>query len=110
MVICTLGVGWLLSALGIGQNIDWVWTLCLGVVAILIILLSGGIDKVSIVLSPVLLVGSLLSVLRQSGRLSIDVEMPILVIVFGLSILISQLPQIPLPRWLDLPTAKRNQA
>ncbi len=64
--------------------------------------LSGGVDKMSVVIGPFFIVGSFLSILRQTGRLETDVEIPILVILIGALLLAARLPQVPLPRWFDL--------
>lgn len=104
VLIIVVGVGWLVSALGFGPGINWVWTLGLGVIGILTIVASGGFDKVSIVIGPFFLVASLLSVLRQTGQLSLDIEVPVLVISIGVFSLLAQLPAIPKPGWfIELP-------
>lgn len=103
ILIITVGVGWLLSARGIGPGIDWVWTLGLGVIGFLTFILSGGVDKLSIVLGPFFLVSSVLSVLRQTQRLKLDTEMPVLVILVGVLLMIAQTRLIPQPSWI-IPT------
>ena len=100
ILIITIGVGWLLTVQGYAPNINWVWTLSLAIVGILTFVLSGGIDKVSIVIGPFLLAAALLSLLRQKGTLQIDTEVPILVILIGVLLLLAQLRVIPLPSWL----------
>ncbi len=100
LVIVTVGVGWLLSTIGVGANINWVWTLGLAVGGVLTFLLSG-IDKVSVIVGPLLLIASGLSVLRQTDRVSLDIEVPILVIVSGVLLAVARLPSIPAPGWLD---------
>ena len=99
LLVITVGVGWLLTALGWGLGIHWIWTLGLGVVGILTFVVSGGVDKVSIVVGPFLLAASFLSILRQTGRLSVDIEIPILVITIGVLLLLSHVLPIPNPRW-----------
>lgn len=99
ILIITVGIGWLLSAQGIGQGIDWIWTLGLGVVGVLTFVLSGGCDKLSVVLGPFFLVSSLLSVLRQTGQLSVNTEMPILVIVVGVLLMVAQSRYVAPPSW-----------
>ena len=79
VLIIAVGVGWLLTAQGYAPGVNWIWILGLGVVGILTFVLSKGFDKVSVVLGPFFLLASLLSVLRQTGRLSLDIEMPVLV-------------------------------
>jgi hypothetical protein len=100
LLIVTVGIGWLLTAQGIMPGINWVWTLCLGIVGIATFVLSGGLDKVSVVVGPFLLISSVLSILRQTGRLSESTEMPLLVICIGGLLLLAQLPSIVAPRWL----------
>ena len=41
-------------------------------------------------------------ILRQTGRISLDVEVPILVIVIGCLLLIARSKSIPLPDWMVL--------
>jgi hypothetical protein len=108
ILIITVGVGWLLTAQGIGPGINWVWTLGLGVVGFLAFVLSGGIDKLSVVFGPFFLVGSFLSILRQRGQLKVDTEIPILVIVLGVLLLVARLRSIPTPRWAIEPPRDRN--
>ena len=103
ILIIVVGLGWLLTAQGFGPGINWVWTLGLGVIGILTFLLSG-FDKVSVVLGPFFLLASLLSVLRQTGNLSLDIEVPVLVISIGVLLLFARLPAVPTPGWL-VPTA-----
>jgi hypothetical protein len=100
ILIITIGVGWLLTAQGFGPGVNWVWTLGLGVVGILTFILSGGVDKVSVVVGPFFLAGSVLSILRQTGNLGADLEVPILVILVGVLLLSAQLSAVPSPRWL----------
>jgi hypothetical protein len=103
ILIIVVGIGWLLTALGVGPGINWLWTLGLGVVGILIFVVSKGIDKVSLVLGGFFLLASLLSVLRQTGQLSVDIEVPVLVISIGILLLVAQLAAIPKPTWYEEP-------
>jgi hypothetical protein len=95
----TLGIGWLLTALDVAPRIDWAWTLGLAVIGLATLAL-GGIDKVTVVVGPFFLIGSLLSVLRQSGRLTLDVEVPILVITAGVLMLVARSKAVRTPQWL----------
>jgi len=109
ILLITLGVGWLLTTLGVMPQIDWVWTLGLGVVGIVAFAL-GGVNKVTIVIGPLFLVASFLSILRQTGRLKIDIEIPVLVIVAGVLLLVAHLPVVPTPSWLtEQPKAPREK-
>jgi hypothetical protein len=98
LLVIVVGVGWLLTAQGIAPGINWVWTLGLGVIGLLAVLVSG-IDKVSVVLGPFFILASFLSVARQQGYLKLDTEVPILVISIGVLLLIARLPAIPAPKW-----------
>jgi hypothetical protein len=98
ILIIIVGVGWLLTARGFGPAINWVWTFGLGAIGILTFVL-GGFDKVSVVVGPFFLLSSLLSVLRQTGSVNLDTEVPVLVISIGILLLAAQLPAIPKPGW-----------
>lgn len=100
LLIITLGIGWLLTAQGVGPGINWVWTLGLGIAGILVFVVSGGVDKLSIVIGPFFLIASVLSILRQTGQIKVDIEMPVLVIAVGALLLLAQWPRVVAPRWL----------
>ncbi len=99
LLLIAVGAGWLLSALGVAPSIDWIWTLGLAVVGLLTLAISG-IDKFSIVVGPFFFIASGLSILRQSDRLPLEVEVPILVILAGILMLIARLPVVPIPSWV----------
>ncbi|NUQ64530.1 MAG: hypothetical protein HUU20_18855 [Pirellulales bacterium] len=99
VLLIAVGAGWLLTALGIAPGIDWVWTLGLAVVGFLAFVV-GGFDKATFVAGTFFIVTSCLSVLRQTDRITIDVEVPILVMVAGVLLLIARHPAIPVPRWI----------
>ena len=100
ILIITMGVGWLLTVQGYAPGVNWVWTLGLGVIGVMTFVISGGLDKVSVVIGPFFLVGSFFSLLRQTGRLKMDLELPLLVILVGVLLLVAQLRLIPLPGWI----------
>jgi hypothetical protein len=54
-----------------------------------------------VVVGPFFIITACLSVLRQAGRLSLDVEIPILVILAGVLLLIARWPAIPIPDWIE---------
>jgi hypothetical protein len=99
LLIVVVGVGWLLTARGIGPEINWVWTLGLGAVGVVTFIVAGGVDKVSVVVGPFFIVASILSLMRQSGNLLVDTEVPILVIAVGVLLFIAQTPFVPVPKW-----------
>ena len=108
-LLITVGSGWLLSALGIVPDIDWVWTLALAMIGSLTLAL-GGLNKVSVVLGPFFLLASGCSVLRQTGHLRLNVEVPSLVIFVGILMLVARLPIFSMPSWMldDSTSLKRS--
>lgn len=106
ILIIALGVGWLLTTAHVVPGVNWVWTIGLGVTGVLI--LAGSFDKVTVVVGPFLMAATFFSILRQTGRLSIDIEVPALVIVFGALMLAAQLLPIPLPKWISPPAEPKS--
>jgi hypothetical protein len=102
IVTTVVGVAWLLNVLQVMPGVDWLWTAGLAAAGVLA-LAVGGLNRVSVVIGPFLLVSSVLSVMRQTGKLAVDREMPILVIVLGLLMLVAQLARLPLPEALQDP-------
>jgi hypothetical protein len=109
VLLITLGIGWLLTSLGVVPQVDWVWTLGLAFVGVLAFVL-GGFDKVTVAVGPFFLIASCLSVMRQTGRLAINLEVPILVIAAGVLLLVARLKSIPAPDWLIEDQNKRRGA
>lgn len=98
ILLITVGVGWLLTVLNVTPGIDWVWTLGLAVIGLMAFVL-GGFDKFTVVAGPFFLAASFLSVLRQTDRLHVNTEVPILVILAGVLLLVARIPTIPMPVW-----------
>lgn len=107
ILLIGLGIGWLLSAMDLMPGIDWVWSVGLATIGVLTFLV-GGVDKVTVAIGPFFLLASLLSLMRQTGRLKMDIEIPILVIAAGLLLLIARHPAIPSPRWMVPPRGPRT--
>ena len=108
ILLIAVGAGWLLTTLGIVPGIDWVWTLGLAAVGLLT-LAVGGLDKVTVVIGPFFILASCLSILRQTNRLRLDVEVPILVIAAGILLLVARSPMIPTPSWIAAgPTSSQD--
>jgi hypothetical protein len=99
VMLITVGAGWLLSSLDVFPEIDWIWTLGLAVVGFLVIAI-GGFDKFTLAVGPFFMIAACLSVLRQLGRLPLDVEVPILVITSGVLMLLVRSPRVATPSWL----------
>lgn len=101
ILIITIGVGWLLATLGVMPGVVWVWTLGLAAAGVLTVVL-GGWNKVTAVTAPLLIAASIFSVLRQTGRLSLDHEVPILVILLGVLLIVARSKSIPAPSWISI--------
>lgn len=103
-----VGVTWLLNVLDILPGVDWMWTVGLAAAGILSIAI-GGLNKLTVVIGPFLVAASLCSLLRQTGRLAVDREIPVLVIILGVLMLVSQLSRLPVPDVLrpEDPTDKK---
>ena len=98
MLLITVGCGWLLSTLGVAPEIHWIWTLGLAITGVLVFVM-GGFDKFTVVVGPFFIIASCLSVLRQTDRLHLDIEIPILVIIGGVLLLVARSSMIPIPIW-----------
>jgi hypothetical protein len=99
VLVIVLGVTWLLNILRVLPGVDWIWTVGLAAVGVLT-LLVGGINKLTVVVGPFLMVGSVCSLLRQLDVLPIDREIPILTIALGILMLIAQVLSLPVPEIL----------
>ena len=99
VVLITVGFGWLLSSAGVMPSIDWLWTLGLAVSGGLAFAVAGW-DKVTAVVGPMLMAASGLSMLRQSGHITLGTEMPILVMLLGVLLLVARSPKVRRPQWL----------
>lgn len=105
IILITVGVGWLLTTLGVVPGIDWVWTLGLAAFGFLTIAV-GGFDKFTMVVGPFFIIASCMSTMRQTNRINIDIEIPILVIISGVLLLVVRSPSIPSPKWVVDETPK----
>jgi hypothetical protein len=107
LLLITLGVGWLLTTLGIIPDVNWVWTLGVALVGVLSFAF-GGVDKVTVVVGPFFMLASCLSLLRQTGRLDVDKEIPLLVIAAGVLMLVARRKSVPAPKWLSESADRRG--
>jgi membrane-associated HD superfamily phosphohydrolase len=96
-LLIAIGTLSLLSAPSAAPWIDSAWAPGLAVTGLLIFLI-GGVNKVTAVTGPFFLIASYLTVLRQTNRLSLDVDVPLLVIIAGVLLLVVRHSAIPLPR------------
>lgn len=99
VTLTLFGAGWLLNELGIAPDINWIWTLGLCVGGALVFLVSG-VDKLSFVVGLLLVACGGFSILRQTGRLDVSHEVPVLMMIAGVLVLFSYYAPLPVPRWL----------
>ena len=94
ILVIVLGITWLLNVLEVLPGVDWIWTLGLAAVG-LITLLVGGVNRLTMVVGPFLMVSSVCALLRQMGKLPANREVPILTITLGVLMLLVQLSKLP---------------
>jgi hypothetical protein len=105
ILIIALGIGWLLTAKNVVPGVNWIWVVGLGVTGALIV--AGSFDKVTAVVGPFLIAASTFSIIRQTGHISVETEVPSLVIVLGTFMLLAKILPIPLPAWIVEPPRPR---
>ena len=93
ILIIATGIGWMLSSNEVMPGVDWAFVMLLAVAGILSMIHQ--LSKVSIVLGPMLMVGSVLLVMLQTDKIKIEMGFPILVITFGLLLLIARFSSLP---------------
>ncbi len=94
-----VGVGWLLASLGYLPEINWVWVLMFMALGILPLGI-GGLNRATFVVSGFFFCASLGSILRQTGKISLNVEIPSLVIAAGVLTLVSMVVGLKSPEWM----------
>jgi hypothetical protein len=99
VLVIALGVAWLLNTLDVIPGVDWLWTGGLGVAGLLVMAVNG-INRSTFVIGPFLMISSVFSILRQTGRLRPNIEMPVLFIIFGVLLLPSVLLPLATPDFL----------
>ncbi|MEM6260679.1 MAG: hypothetical protein AAF711_06690 [Planctomycetota bacterium] len=107
LLIIAIGLGWLLTSQGVLPCVNWVWVMALAGFGI-VIPAWFGLDRGSIVLGPFLVSAALLSLLRQSELITLDTQLPLLVIVFGVQLMIAMVLPLRTPRWLYDPPVNRQ--
>jgi hypothetical protein len=94
LLIIGLGIAWLLNAMDFVPGVDWLVVALLGISGILLLTL-GRLDRFNFVVGTSLILCSICSVLRQTGKLTINIEAPLLFICVGLLMLVSFLIRLP---------------
>jgi hypothetical protein len=94
LFLIAIGVGWLLSAKQVLPGVSWIWILLLATAG-LSILLARRLTRSSLIVGPFLLLCATGSFLRQTGRISAEIEIPALIIALGVLLLIARLAPLP---------------
>lgn len=89
VIITALGLAWLLKIVFVEASIDWVWVILLIVVGGLL-LIKRPLERVRLAIGLWMLIAAVSSILRQSGLMAADIEVPILIIAFGLLAALAQ--------------------
>jgi len=93
--VIALSVAWLLNIMGVIPGRIWLWSGGLGVLGILLLAFSR-FDRFSFVIGSSLIVSSVLCVLRETGKLELNLDAPVLFLTVGLLSLFAQiLPSAP---------------
>ena len=93
LLIIATGIGWILSTNNIMPGVNWAWILVIAVAGIMS--MCDGLNKLTFVLGPMLLISSVMIVLLQSERLKIEMGFPVLVTSLGLLMLVARLSSLP---------------
>jgi len=93
-LIVLIGLGWLLQQFDIISSFEFIWSVGLAAAGIYLIAVSG-FNRDTFLPSVFLLTWSLLSFLRAAGFLRLSVELPLLVIIFGILMAIRNAGVIP---------------
>jgi len=94
------GVAALLNVLQVLKDVDWILTIGLGLTGVLT-LVFGGANKLTHVIGPFLVFAAVLSIFRQLGHMSFDIELPILMILLGVLLVRVHIRGLPSPETLD---------
>jgi hypothetical protein len=92
LLIALAGLGWLLNALRVFPEVNWLWTVLLAGAGLLLMVLNG-INSSTILFGPLLMTAGLLLMLHQVGTFTLAVELPILLIVFAALWAVSEHPR-----------------
>jgi hypothetical protein len=99
ITLIAVGCVWLLASLGYLPDINWVWVLTLFILG-LVPLLAAGLNKLTFISGGFFFAASIASVLRQTGKVTINVEVPTLIIIAGVLTLIAMALRLQTPSWL----------
>jgi len=93
LLIITAGTGWLLNSSAFQPEVDWTFMLLIAMFGI--IFMINGINRISVICGPWLIIASLLYYLRKTAIINDSISWPILVIVLGILMMISRFSNLP---------------
>jgi threonine/homoserine efflux transporter RhtA len=105
MLTIALGAAWLLNLFPMLPNAGWVWTMGLGVAGMLILALCG-VNKLTVVTGPLLIIAAFMMAMQMMGRMQIHQQLPMLTVALGGLMLLSSMAPVPLPGWMYAPKTK----
>lgn len=94
LLLIAVGIGWLLHAQNVMPQVNWIWILLLATIGVLIPVV-GGFNRATLVIGPFLVIWALTSFLRQTGRIELAIEGPILVIALGVLLAVVRVMRRP---------------
>ncbi len=98
LTLIFVGTGWLLSVLQLLPPIDWVWSGALALACLAVLL--RGFNKLTLVIGGTFAVATILSIMRQLGSVSFEVELPILLISVGILLAAALHRSVPHSPWM----------
>lgn len=101
VLIIAVGVCGLLNNIEFLSGVDWFWVGGLAAAGLLLFYISG-LNKVTFVLSPFLLLSGFLSIFHQLGMMPNSILLPLLLIAFGFLLLGAFLLRLKMPESLQL--------
>ena len=93
-VIVVIGLGWLLERLDVLSSFDLFWTIGLAAAGVYLLTVSG-FNRDTFLPAIFLLICALFSLLRSINMFRLTVELPLLVIIFGILMAIRNSGVIP---------------
>jgi hypothetical protein len=93
-IIVVFGLGWLLERLGVISSWDVFWTAGLAAAGIYL-LIVGGFNRDTFLPSVFLLICSAFSLARALGFVRLEIELPLLIIIFGVLLAIRNSGIVP---------------
>lgn len=99
VLVTVSGLTWLMNVLNIIPEVNWLIVGGLATIGVLV-LFVGGVNKLTVVFGPFLMIASVCSLLTYTGALERGRGIPVLMVALGGLLLLSQVLKVPLPDFL----------